>query len=199
MTTPTNSNIFGGTNVPPQYQNDIIVASQRWNISPAILASQIEQESSFRPNAVSSAGAIGISQFMPETAHSLGIDPWNTSQAIDAMARLDSDYVHKFGSITKALEAYNVGPNGNLDSAANYASAILKRAGQEAGTSLDISPVSILDPFEKTTTLLSDIGKASFWRRVGIAALGVAAIGTGAYFMMEKEGFNVQRKLGNIA
>lgn len=198
MTTPTNSSIFGGTNVPPQYQNDIIVASQRWDISPAILAAQIEQESSFRPNAVSSAGAIGISQFMPETARSLGIDPFNTSQAIDAMARLDADYVKRFGSITEALEAYNVGPSGNLDSAANYASSILSRAGT-TDTPVNATPVSSLDPFEKTTSLLSNLGKASFWKRIGIAALGVAAIGAGAYFMMEKEGFNVQRKLGNIA
>lgn len=39
-----------------------------------LLASLIYQESSFRPNAVSWAGAWGLMQFMPNTAHKFGVD-----------------------------------------------------------------------------------------------------------------------------
>ncbi|HET9715037.1 MAG TPA: lytic transglycosylase domain-containing protein [Pseudolabrys sp.] len=69
------------------------------------------QESSFRPAAISSAGALGIAQFMPETANDRGLDnPFDPLQAIPASARLLRDLYRKFGNLGLAAAAYNAGP-----------------------------------------------------------------------------------------
>jgi len=69
------------------------------------------QESSFRPAAISSAGALGIAQFMPETAADRGLDnPFDPVQAIPASARLLRDLYRKFGNLGLAAAAYNAGP-----------------------------------------------------------------------------------------
>ena len=52
------------------------------------------QESTFRPAAISSAGALGIAQFMPETAAHRRLDnPFDPGQAIPASAKLLRDHV----------------------------------------------------------------------------------------------------------
>jgi Transglycosylase SLT domain len=69
------------------------------------------QESTFRPAAISSAGALGIAQFMPETATNRRLDnPFDPAQAIPASARLLRDHYRKFGNLGLAAAAYNAGP-----------------------------------------------------------------------------------------
>jgi len=69
------------------------------------------QESGFKPDVVSRAGAQGIAQFMPETAVSVGLNnPFDPIQAIAASARLLGDLVHRFGNLGLAAAAYNAGP-----------------------------------------------------------------------------------------
>lgn len=69
------------------------------------------QESNFRPGAISSVGALGIAQFMPETATERGLDnPFDPLQAIPASARLLRDLYKKFGNLGLAAAAYNAGP-----------------------------------------------------------------------------------------
>ena len=69
------------------------------------------QESSFRPGAISSAGALGIAQFMPETASNRHLDnPFDPLQAIPASGRLLRDLFRKFGNLGLAAAAYNAGP-----------------------------------------------------------------------------------------
>ncbi len=46
--------------------------------SPRIFLRQINQESGFQPQALSSAGAQGIAQFLPATAARLGINSWDS-------------------------------------------------------------------------------------------------------------------------
>jgi hypothetical protein len=64
---------------------------------------QIWRESKFDPNAVSSAGAIGIAQFLPDTAAGLGIDPRNPRQSLDAAARLDKERLGQYEQRAKNL------------------------------------------------------------------------------------------------
>ncbi|HET8851963.1 MAG TPA: lytic transglycosylase domain-containing protein [Ktedonobacteraceae bacterium] len=79
-------------------------------ISPDYFVRQINQESLFNPNAVSPAGAIGIAQFMPSTAASVGVDPRNPTQALQGAARLMASYVSQYsGNYAMALAAYNAG------------------------------------------------------------------------------------------
>lgn len=70
---------------------------------------QIQQESGFNPNARSSAGAQGIAQFMPATARGFGINPLDPVQALFAAAKYDRQGVDKYGSLARALSAYNSG------------------------------------------------------------------------------------------
>jgi soluble lytic murein transglycosylase-like protein len=96
--------------VPERYRPILNRAAQRWNVSATLLAAQIYAESNFNPWALSRAGAIGISQFMPGTARAYGIDPRDPEQAIDAQAHMMRDLLREFGSVTLALAAYNAGP-----------------------------------------------------------------------------------------
>ena len=73
---------------PPQELEPHFVAAARVHPGPTDceLALQAFAESSFRVDAVSPAGAIGVSQFMPATAEEFGIDPWDPRESIMAQA-----------------------------------------------------------------------------------------------------------------
>jgi hypothetical protein len=77
--------------------------AQKYQIDTLAFIWQIWQESKYNPNAVSSAQAIGIAQFLPETAASLGIDPHDPEQALDAAARLDQQRLRQFSSRAQQL------------------------------------------------------------------------------------------------
>jgi soluble lytic murein transglycosylase-like protein len=86
-------------------------AAQRYNVSAALLAAQIDAESNFNPYARSPAGAQGIAQFMPGTARAYGLsNPFDAEQAINAQARMMRDLLGRFGTVALALAAYNAGP-----------------------------------------------------------------------------------------
>lgn len=69
---------------PLEYRDEIQRISREYNLSPALIASVIRNESSFRPTAESDVGARGLMQVMPETAewiaHKLKIDNYNFEQ-----------------------------------------------------------------------------------------------------------------------
>ncbi|MDP1906935.1 MAG: lytic transglycosylase domain-containing protein, partial [Hyphomicrobium sp.] len=69
------------------------------------------QESRFDPGVISSAGAQGIAQFMPDTASDMGVEnPFDPALAIPASARLLNSLVRQFGNLGLAAAAYNAGP-----------------------------------------------------------------------------------------
>ncbi|WP_341235617.1 lytic transglycosylase domain-containing protein [uncultured Sulfitobacter sp.] len=70
----------------------------------------IEVESAYRQDAVSSAGAIGLGQLMPATARDLGVDPRDPRQNLDGSARYLAMMLETFGDPRLALAAYNAGP-----------------------------------------------------------------------------------------
>ena len=105
--------------VPGGYGPAIQEAANRHGFPASILAAVLEQESGYRPDVISgetlsSAGAIGIAQFMPATAEYYGVDPLNTDSAIDGAARYLA-YLVKFfdGDLRLAIHAYN-GGEGNV-------------------------------------------------------------------------------------
>jgi hypothetical protein len=201
---------FGSTNVPAQYQSEVLVAAQRWDISPAILAAQLDAESGFNPNSVSPAGAVGIAQFLPSTAKDLGIDPWNTTQAIDGMAMLDAKYVKQFGSIDLALAAYNAGPGAvskyegvpPYAETQNYVKKILAAAGNAVSGGIADLPTGlpgVSDPTPALTSMFEHLTDGTFWKRVGFGMLAVGILVVGIYFLLKKKdgSFQVDRKLVN--
>lgn len=85
-------------------------AATSYGLNPALFERQINQESGFNPWALSSAGAEGIAQFMPATAASMGVNPWDPVSALWGAARLMSQLNHQFsGNYAMALAAYNAG------------------------------------------------------------------------------------------
>ncbi len=71
----------------------------------------IEVESAYRQDAISSAGAIGLGQLMPATARNLGVDPREPLQNLDGSARYLAMMLGTFGDPRLALAAYNAGPD----------------------------------------------------------------------------------------
>ena len=85
-------------------------AARRSGLPPEFVESVAQVESAFRPDAVSPKGAVGVMQLMPATAKTLGADPNDTAQNIDAGTRLLRELLIKYnGDVVKALAAYNAG------------------------------------------------------------------------------------------
>lgn len=114
--------------------------AQKYGIDPDLFVRQIQAESAFRPDAVSSAGAIGLGQLMPATAKELGVDPNDPVQNLEGAARYMKQQLDRFGDPALALAAYNAGPsrvakaNGvpNITETQNYVAKILGGKGGAA-------------------------------------------------------------------
>lgn len=86
-------------------------ASAKYDISYDFLVAVAKAESDFNTKCVSSAGAEGIMQVMPEEQKGLGIkDPFDAEQNIMGAAKLLKAHLKKFnGDYTLAAAAYNAG------------------------------------------------------------------------------------------
>lgn len=110
--------------VPYDYDEIIEMYAKENDVNKALVAAVIYQESRFKPAAVSSVGATGLMQIMPDTAQWLSVrmeieykkndlkDPeYNIRMGTYYLAYLLNKYN---GSEQLALAAYNAGP-GNVD------------------------------------------------------------------------------------
>lgn len=93
-------------------------ASEKYDIDIKFLKSVAFVESSFRADATSKAGAMGIMQLMPSAAKQYGAeDPYDARQNIMAGAKILSTFLDRYdGSKELTLAAYNAGP-GNVKKA----------------------------------------------------------------------------------
>lgn len=122
--------------IPAVYAGKVHELAARYDLSPALLEALVWQESRWRPNAVSHAGARGLAQLMPGTARYLGVNPDDPFQNLEGGARYLREQLDRFdGDLEKALAAYNAGPgrviraNGipNIRETRNYVAAIMGR------------------------------------------------------------------------
>ncbi len=79
-------------------------------VSPDLVKAVINAESSGKPEAESSKGAIGLMQLMPSTAHELSVNPRNPVENLDGGIRYLKKLAGEFGDLDKTLAAYNAGP-----------------------------------------------------------------------------------------
>lgn len=107
-----------------QYENHIMVYSQRYDVEPHLVAAVIRAESNFKQDAISHKDASGLMQIMPETAlwiaKSMKLKNFEVEQSYDpeiniAMGCWYLNYLkNEFdGNIDLVLAAYNGGP-GNV-------------------------------------------------------------------------------------
>jgi soluble lytic murein transglycosylase-like protein len=93
------------------FQPFVAEAAERTGLSPDLIGAVIAAESGFRADAVSPAGAQGLMQLMPGTARALGVaDPFDPRQNILGGAEYLRQQLERFGTVEKALAAYNAGP-----------------------------------------------------------------------------------------
>lgn len=86
-------------------------AAKKYEVSESLLKAIAKAESNFNAKAVSSAGAMGVMQLMPDTAKSLGVDnPYDAEQNIMGGAKCIKQKLKEFnGNVRLALAAYNAG------------------------------------------------------------------------------------------
>lgn len=89
------------------------IAAQKHGIDPKLAVAVAQTESSFVSDAVSSAGAVGIMQLMPETAQAMGVrNLYDPRENIEGGVRYLKQMLTSFGGdVSKALAAYNAGPD----------------------------------------------------------------------------------------
>jgi soluble lytic murein transglycosylase-like protein len=94
------------------YNDAIAEAAELYKLDPNLIRAIIRAESAFNPFAVSSAGAQGLMQLMPDLAEELNVlDPFDPRQNIFGGARYLRQLLdmHK-GNISLAVASYNAGP-----------------------------------------------------------------------------------------
>jgi soluble lytic murein transglycosylase-like protein len=92
-----------------------VALADRVGLPYGFFCATLLQESAFDPDAVSSAGAIGIAQFTLGTADIYGVDPFDWRDAMRGSAELLAQYVRDYRGTyddpyAAALAAYNAGP-----------------------------------------------------------------------------------------
>ncbi|CAJ58728.1 MULTISPECIES: NlpC/P60 family protein [Frankia] len=193
-----NKSIENADGIPAEYVQlitDAANAAGCEEVTPALLAAQLHQESGFNPQARSPVGAMGIAQFMPATwaSHGQG-DVWNPADAIPAAARYDCAVAASVASVPgdgqeKMLAAYNAGAGAVLAFAGippytetrNYVRTILAQT-QVYGDSLEFGveiPAGTIAPV--VAFMESQIGKPYVWGAVGPDSWDCSSLVQAAY------------------
>jgi len=93
---------------------EVIKDAQRAHVDARLLMAVVTVESRWRQSAVSSAGARGLGQLMPQTAHLLGVNPRDAQEnllgASTYLARMMKQFGAEGNQLRLAIAAYNAGP-----------------------------------------------------------------------------------------
>jgi soluble lytic murein transglycosylase-like protein len=93
----------------------VLVESDRVGVDARLVVALVAVESSWRPGAVSRAGALGLGQLMPATAAGIGVDPLDPRANLAGTVRHLGRLLRRYGRLEAparyvlALAAYNAG------------------------------------------------------------------------------------------
>lgn len=152
------ANRVESTLYPLKYEMDILRAAETYGVDPYLVAAVAKAESGFDPAAVSSAGAVGLMQIMPDTAEWIQGQPkWkggSVSDLTDPAANLEMGaYYLAFltelfdGDLRSTLAAYNAGQGA--------VSGWLTRPGATGGGVLESADI----PFAETREFVRRVEK----------------------------------------
>lgn len=86
-------------------------AARKFGVDSGLVKAIATAESNMNQSARSNVGAVGVMQLMPETAGSLGVDPYDEKQNIEGGTHYLRQMLDKFnGNLQYAIAAYNAGP-----------------------------------------------------------------------------------------
>ena len=95
-----------------RYESLVKEIGLKYDLDPNLLKAVIRNESRFKKNALSSAGAMGLMQLMPGTAGDMGVtDAYDAYQNVNGGAKYLRMQLERFGDVRLALAAYNCGPS----------------------------------------------------------------------------------------
>jgi soluble lytic murein transglycosylase-like protein len=137
-----------------RWQREVAHASQLTGLDPALILAVMVRESGGDPEAVSTRGARGLMQLMPDTALEMGVaDPADPLQNLLGGSRYLAAMLRRYqGDLDLALAAYNAGPGTvdrlgrripNYPETIHYVAAVkdlTQRLGGNTGTNLVSQP-----------------------------------------------------------
>lgn len=173
------STLVASYSKPTDYAALAKQAAAKWGVPASVLLGLIDVESGGNPVAVSSAGAQGSTQFMPDTAAQYGVQFGTSPAAIESQVDGAAHYLHDLGYATdptKALASYNAG-SAHWHAGLAYAATVLARAKNYTGLG-GATPV----PADPTTSSSSNgsSGALTTLLWVGLVAAGATLTILGA-------------------
>jgi soluble lytic murein transglycosylase-like protein len=96
---------------PTPYDAFMTEYARQHHLPTSLVRAMVKTESGYNRYAVSPKGAKGLMQLMPDVWQRYGVaDPYNAKDNIRAGTAYFREMLDRFGSLTLALAAYNIGP-----------------------------------------------------------------------------------------